>query len=112
MVAGIAWAITLSTGLWAQTPTPLQKQNQLNVLTYNVHNGIGLDGRTDYVRIGELIRNSGADVVAIQEVDSATVTFMTKRLVIEAQEEKMDAVVQEAGRIIKKLEPKVEVKPR
>ena len=72
MVAGIAWAITLSTGLWAQTPTPLQKQNQLNVLTYNVHNGIGLDGRTDYVRIGELIRNSGADVVAIQEVDSAT----------------------------------------
>ncbi len=48
----------------------------------------------------------------MKEVDSATVTFMTKRLVIEAQEEKMDAVVQEAGRIIKKLEPKVEVKPR
>ena len=48
----------------------------------------------------------------MKEVDSATVTFMTKRLVIEAQEEKMDAVVQEAGRIIKKLEPKVEVKRR
>ena len=29
----------------------------------------------------------------MKEVDSATVTFMTKRLVIEAQEEKMDAVV-------------------
>lgn len=62
----------LATPLSAQVFTKLQQQNQLNVLTYNVHNGIGLDGKTDYARIGTLIRNSGADVVAIQEVDSAT----------------------------------------
>ena len=72
MAIGIMFT-TLFTNLPAQTPTPLQKNNQLNVLTYNVHNGIGMDGLTDYIRIGELIRRSGADIVAIQEVDSATV---------------------------------------
>lgn len=58
--------------LQAQVPTELQQQNQLNVLTYNIHNGIGMDGKTDYARIAGLIRHSKADVVAVQEVDSAT----------------------------------------
>ena len=50
----------------------LPEQNNLSILTYNIHHGEGLDGRTDYARIGRLIRCSGADVVALQEVDSAT----------------------------------------
>lgn len=50
----------------------LPEQNNLSILTYNIHHGEGLDGRTDYARIGRLIRRSGADVVALQEVDSAT----------------------------------------
>lgn len=58
--------------LQAQVPTELQKKNQLNVLTYNVHNGIGMDKKTDYARIGRFIRRTGADIVAVQEVDSAT----------------------------------------
>jgi endonuclease/exonuclease/phosphatase family metal-dependent hydrolase len=39
------------------------------VMTYNIHHGEGLDGKVDLVRIAELIKREGADVVALQEVD-------------------------------------------
>lgn len=42
------------------------------VMTYNVHNGWGLDNITDYARIGRLIATLEPEVVAIQEVDSVT----------------------------------------
>lgn len=42
------------------------------VMTYNVHNGWGLDNITDYARIGRLIASLEPEVVAIQEVDSIT----------------------------------------
>ena len=45
----------------------------VKVMTYNVHNGIGLDKMTDYERIGKRIAAEMPDFVAIQEVDSATV---------------------------------------
>lgn len=44
----------------------------LKVMTYNVHNGVGLDKVRDHARIGELIKAQKPDVVAIQEVDSLT----------------------------------------
>lgn len=50
----------------------LQSQNRLTVLTYNVRNAIGLDGRRDMRRIADVIRKSNADVVALQELDSVT----------------------------------------
>lgn len=56
----------------AQNYTELQKRNRLKVLSYNIRNAVGMDGRTDYARVGRVIRESGADVVAVQEVDSAT----------------------------------------
>ncbi len=40
-----------------------------SVLTYNIHGGIGLDGRLDLERIAHVVESSGADVVALQEVD-------------------------------------------
>lgn len=55
-----------------QAQTPEQQQQQIEVMTYNVHNGIGMDGKRDYQRIGERIRTSGAEFVALQELDSAT----------------------------------------
>lgn len=58
--------------LAAQNYTPLQRHNRLKVLSYNVRNAVGTDGRTDAARIGRVVRESGADVVAVQEVDSAT----------------------------------------
>jgi endonuclease/exonuclease/phosphatase family metal-dependent hydrolase len=40
--------------------------------TYNVHGAIGSDGRRDPTRTAHVIRALGADVVALQEVDSAS----------------------------------------
>lgn len=44
----------------------------LRLMTYNTHNGIGTDGRTDYGRIAALITAVSPQVVALQELDSAT----------------------------------------
>jgi endonuclease/exonuclease/phosphatase family metal-dependent hydrolase len=41
----------------------------LTLLTYNIHSGVGLDGVLDLDRIADLIQVTGADVVALQEVD-------------------------------------------
>jgi endonuclease/exonuclease/phosphatase family metal-dependent hydrolase len=41
----------------------------LRVLSYNIHTGIGTDGRLDLARVADAIRDTGADVVALQEVD-------------------------------------------
>lgn len=39
------------------------------VMTYNVHSCVGTDGKLEPERIAEVIARSGADVVALQEVD-------------------------------------------
>lgn len=44
----------------------------LRVMTYNVRNGIGIDGVQDLGRICEAIGRAAPDIVALQEVDSAT----------------------------------------
>lgn len=41
----------------------------LRVMTYNIHHGEGMDGKVDIERIAKLIRDSKADIVALQEVD-------------------------------------------
>lgn len=46
------------------TPTP-----PLRVFCYNIRHGEGLDGKVDLGRIAQLIRDSGAHVAALQEVD-------------------------------------------
>lgn len=42
------------------------------LMTYNVKNGAGMDGVTDYVRTASVIIHEKPDVVAIQELDSVT----------------------------------------
>lgn len=44
----------------------------ISLMTYNVHNCIGLNGKRDYQRIAEVIRQANPDVVALQELDSVT----------------------------------------
>jgi len=39
------------------------------VATWNLHHGVGLDGRYDLTRVVNTIKNSGTHVVALQEVD-------------------------------------------
>lgn len=44
--------------------------NTLRVMTWNIHGGIGTDGRFSLERITETIDRHNPDVVALQEVDS------------------------------------------
>ncbi|WP_440009722.1 endonuclease/exonuclease/phosphatase family protein [Halomicrococcus sp. SG-WS-1] len=41
----------------------------LRVLSYNVHGGIGVDGRLDLDRVASVVRRVDPDVVGLQEVD-------------------------------------------
>ncbi len=42
----------------------------LTIATYNIHSCIGRDGRYDPSRVARVIRETGADIVALQEVDN------------------------------------------
>lgn len=59
----VALAAALLVGCAQAQPTTLR------VLTYNIHHGEGLDKKIDLERIAKLIRESKADLVALQEVD-------------------------------------------
>lgn len=49
--------------------TETKPTTTFRVMTYNIHHGEGLDGKVDLERIAQLIRQEGADIVALQEVD-------------------------------------------
>lgn len=42
----------------------------ISALSYNIHECVGIDGRRDPCRIGEIIKESRADIVGLQEVHS------------------------------------------
>ncbi len=46
-----------------------QEPQSLRILSYNIHHAEGVDGVLDVDRIAEVIRQSGADIIALQEVD-------------------------------------------
>ena len=48
------------------------KPKTVRILSYNVKNCNGMDGITDYSRVAEIIKRINPDVVALQELDSAT----------------------------------------
>ena len=50
-----ALCLLCSVSLWGQ---------QVRLASYNVHNCIGMDNVRDYQRIANIIRQTGADVVA------------------------------------------------
>lgn len=41
----------------------------MRLMTYNIRSCLGMDGRRDIVRVARLIRDSGADLVCLQELD-------------------------------------------
>lgn len=45
---------------------------ELTVMTFNVRNGMGIDGTVDLGRTADVITCEHADIVAIQEIDSVT----------------------------------------
>ncbi len=44
---------------------------KLRIVSYNIHHGEGMDGKLDFTRIGSLLGKLNADIIAIQEIDSA-----------------------------------------
>ncbi|MCD8182012.1 MAG: endonuclease/exonuclease/phosphatase family protein [Bacteroides sp.] len=50
--------------------TAKAQQKELNILSYNVHNCIGMDDKRDYQRIADVILQASPDVVALLELDS------------------------------------------
>ena len=52
------------------TPDPMTPDAMaLTLLSYNIHGGVGMDGVLDLGRVADVIAASGADLVALQEVD-------------------------------------------
>lgn len=49
-----------------------KKQNSVKILSYNVRNCRGMDDITDYKRIANIITRISPEIVALQELDSAT----------------------------------------
>ena len=47
-------------------------KSPLTLMSYKIHNGVGIDNVTDYNRIGQMIKSHQPDIVAIQEIDSMT----------------------------------------
>jgi endonuclease/exonuclease/phosphatase family metal-dependent hydrolase len=59
--------------LWSATATTTTPaQHTVRVLTYNIHHGEGMDGQFDLLRLARVIEGTGADLVALQEVDQGT----------------------------------------
>lgn len=67
-VAAAVLVAALAAGTFA-APAAATTGANLRVLAFNMHTGIGVDGRLDLVRTAAVIRASGADVVGLQEVD-------------------------------------------
>ena len=47
-------------------------KEDIKIMTYNIRNCRGLDNKTDFQRIAEIIKGVNPDIVALQELDSAT----------------------------------------
>lgn len=70
----LRWALILtlfSYDLAAQT-NENREPNTLRIMSYNIRDGRGMDGMTDYQRTADVINEVAPDVVAVQEVDSVT----------------------------------------
>ena len=50
--------------------TGLMAQKKLKVMSYNIHHGRNGQGEVDLESIADVIENSGADLIGLQEVDS------------------------------------------
>jgi len=69
-MAGVLLAVPLVVGM-IQGPRPqpvLPAERPLRVMTFNIHSGFGSAGRHDPEAIARVIEDSGADVIALQEV--------------------------------------------
>lgn len=69
--AALLLVVPLGLLLTWDTPAPIQPapaNRSVRVMTYNLHNGFNTEGRLDLEALARVIEDSGADVVALQEV--------------------------------------------
>ncbi|MQY15225.1 hypothetical protein SRB5_54040 [Streptomyces sp. RB5] len=64
LLAAVLTGVTLTS-----VPATASDLPPLRIMTYNIHHGAGLDGVVDLPRIAEVIEDSGAEVVTLQEAD-------------------------------------------
>lgn len=69
LVAALVALLTVSFGPGAAAGVDDARQVPVRVASFNIHAGIGADGRFDLRRTAAAIRATGADVVGLQEVD-------------------------------------------
>jgi endonuclease/exonuclease/phosphatase family metal-dependent hydrolase len=65
VVVALLFAVTAAPRLGVAGPPRVR----LNVMSYNIHVGVGMDKKQDLSRIAEVIKQSRADIVGLQEVD-------------------------------------------
>lgn len=63
---------TLAVGALLMVSLVAFADSKVTVMTYNVRNGVGMDGQRNHARIAEVIKSQKPDFVGIQEVDSMT----------------------------------------
>src|SRR6476646_7561434 len=50
-------------------PGPDQPPIPVRLVTFNIHHGVGDDGRHDLARLAQVLASADADVICLQEVD-------------------------------------------
>lgn len=72
----IVWSLALLSALsffdLSAQNRSTREPNTLRIMSYNIRDGRGMDGLTDYQRTADVINGVTPDVVAVQEVDSVT----------------------------------------
>src|SRR5690242_546624 len=68
-----------SAGSWSGRNESAARMN-LRVVTYNVHKCRGMDGRTSILRIADVLREIGANVIALQEVMDHQATALSEEV--------------------------------
>ncbi len=68
----IAIVAMTSVGALSRLEVFAQDNADLRIMSYNVRNAKGLDDKTDYARVADVIKRENPDVVAIQELDKET----------------------------------------
>lgn len=63
------WSCGLMLVLGLLLDSQLAQAQQLRFMSFNIHHGVGQDGRLDLARTAAVIRDSGADIIGLQEVD-------------------------------------------
>jgi alkaline phosphatase D len=61
--------VNCQTSLAQTTSSRAHLPTEIRILSYNIHHGEGIDGKIDLPRIATILRESQADIIALQEVD-------------------------------------------